>query len=302
MLIKTRNFSESALSHFRELQRMSFAILEEAAGSLSGGETEKEVAHQLVKRYRAAGAGSFFHLPVVLFGERTALPGNWTVGKFFPKDRELKPGESVILDAAPLFGGYLVDTSYSFCLGESDEHRAMMQHLAHYRDSVPAAINSGDSFKCVAERVLQAMVDAGYEAVHTKHPGQVLGHRAIRTPSLPFQLRLQGFDAVSLGWFKLKDSVAMRGIGRRSPLWNTLKTSDHPAHDGLWLVEPHAGLGSVGAKWEEILVIESGRARWLDDSPPHVRQWAQIKAGNSYRPPRTGALLARPAEPGESAR
>ncbi len=133
MFIKTHNFTAAALSHFRELQRTSFTILEETAASLAGGETEKEVAHTLVKRYRVAGAGSFFHLPVVLFGERTALPGEWAIGNFF-------------------------------------------------RDP-----------KC--------------------------SNRAI-----------------------------------------------------------------VGAKWEEILVIEDGKARWLDDEPPHVRQWSQIAAGANYRP------------------
>lgn len=284
MFIKTHNFSEAALNRFRDMQRTSFAILEETAAGLSGGETEKDVARLLVKRYRAAGADSFFHLPVVLFGERTALPGNWTVGNFFPRSKLLEPGDSVILDAAPLFSGYLVDTSYSFCFGSNPEHRAMMQHLATYRESVPAAINDGQTFKNVAEDVLSVMQAAGYEPVHTKHPGEVLGHRAVKTPNLPFQLRLQGFDAVSLSWFRLKDSFATRGLGNRSPLWNTLSTSDHPAHDGLWLVEPHAGLGPVGAKWEEILVVEDGNARWLDDSPPHVRQWAQIDCGGDYAP------------------
>ena len=50
MLIKTHNFSETALSRFRDLQRMSLAILEETAAELAGGETEKETAHILVKR------------------------------------------------------------------------------------------------------------------------------------------------------------------------------------------------------------------------------------------------------------
>lgn len=284
MFIKTHNFSGAALLRFRELQITSFAILEEMAAGLTGGETEKEVAHALVKRYREAGVDSFFHLPVVLFGERTALPGNWSVSKFFPKSNTLESGDSVILDAAPLFGGYMVDTSYSFCFGDNDDHRAMMRHLAQYRDSVPAAINNGDSFKVIADRVVETMRDVGYAPVHTKHPGQVLGHRAVKTPNLPFQLRLQGFDAVSLSWFKLKHSMATNGLGRQSPLWNGLKTSDHEAHDGLWLVEPHAGRGDVGAKWEEILVIESGKARWLDDSAPHLRQWSQIAAGAAYKP------------------
>jgi Xaa-Pro aminopeptidase len=283
-MVKTHNFSKTSLAQFRDLQHMSFSILEETAASLTGGETEKEVARTLVQRYRAAGADSFFHLPVVLFGERTALPGDWTVQHFFPKTKTLEPGDSVILDAAPLFKGYLVDTSYSFCFGDNDEHRAMMQHLAQYRDSVAAAINNRDTFKIVADRVLETMTTAGYEPVHSKHPGEVLGHRAVKMPNLPFQLRLQGFDAVSLSWFRLKDRLARSGWGRHSPLWNTRETSDHETHDGLWLVEPHAGLGSIGAKWEEILVIEDGEASWLDDSPPHVRQWAQIEKGDAYGP------------------
>lgn len=289
MFVKTHNFSEAALNRFRDLQRVSFTILEETAASLSGGESERDVAHLLVKSYRAAGAGSFFHLPVVLFGDRTALPGDWKIGNFFPKDKPLQRGDSVILDAAPLFSGYLVDTSYSFCFGDNPEHRAMMRHLATYRESVPAAINAGQSFKTIADGVLETMKAAGYEPVHTKHPGEVLGHRAVKTPNLPFQLRMQGFDAVSLGWFKLKNSLAIRGLGQHSPLWNNLATSEHAAHDGLWLVEPHAGLGAVGAKWEEILVIESGEARWLDDSPPHVGQWDKIARGDDYGPARSHA-------------
>jgi hypothetical protein len=284
MLIKTRNFSRTSLDHFCYLQRLSFSILERTAAELELGETEKDVAHKLVKRYRKAGASSFFHLPVVLFGDRTALPGDWSVGKFFPKSKSLQHNDSVILDAAPLFDGYLVDTSYSFCFGESDTHRKMMQHLSQYRESVLAAVNSGENFKAIADQVADTMQQQGYCVAHTKHPGEVLGHRAIQTANLPFQLRLQGFDALSLTWFKMKDSLAMRGLGRQSPLWNSLRSSDHKPHDGLWLVEPHAGLDNVGAKWEEILVIEDGQAHWLDDNPPHVRQWAQIAQSKDYSP------------------
>ena len=284
MLIKTRNFSQTALDHFRDLQRVSFNILEQAAAELELGETEKSVAHKLVKLYRKAGASSFFHLPVVLFGDRTALPGDWSVGKFFPKSKPLQYNDSVILDAAPLFGGYLVDTSYSFCFGESDTHRQMMQHLSQYRESVLAAVNTGQSFKAIADQVADTMLQQGYCVAHTKHPGEVLGHRAIQTANLPLQLRLQGFDALSLTWFKMKDSLAMHGLGRQSPLWNSLNSSNHKPHDGLWLVEPHAGFESVGAKWEEILVIADGQARWLDETPPHVRQWAQIIQGEGYSP------------------
>lgn len=284
MFVKTKNFKTEELAQFLELQKLSFSILQLAASRLRGGETEKAVARQLVKDYYSAGFSSFFHLPVVLFGERAALPGDWTVEKFYPKRKTLDEGDSVILDASPIRDGFLVDTSYSFCFGENQAHRDMMSHLSQYRDSIPIAVNQGATFRQIADNVIDNMTRHGYEPVHTKHIGEVLGHRAVRLSKLPFNPRMKGFDAFAISWFKLKNKLAMSGLGRRSPLWNNLKASEHAPHDGLWLVEPHAGKDGVGAKWEEILVIEGGEARWLDEAPPHVLQWRNIEMGDSYRP------------------
>lgn len=286
MFVKTKDFSDSALDRFRQLQRHSFAILEGMAATLTAGQTEKEIARELVLRYRAANVTSFFHLPVVLFGERTALPGDWPIGKFFPTFRALQIGDSVILDAAPLFDGYLVDTSYSFCFGESSVHREMMANLSAFRGQVCDAVNEGQSFKTTADTVASDIRSKGYEAVHMKHPGEVLGHRAVKSLNLPFAWRLKGFDALSLAWFILKGKAAVKGWSREAPTWNSHDELDHAPHDGLWLVEPHAGSGSVGVKWEEILVIDQGRAYWLDDEPPHVRQWSQIAQCGDYGPER----------------
>ena len=284
MLVRQSGFSESELARFRSLQRQSFEILEDTAAALREGQTEKEVGRALVKRYRAAGAGSFFHLPVVLFGERTALPGKWRLGNFYPQDRGLAPGDAVILDAAPLFDGYLVDTSYSFCFGENAAHRKMMSDLARFRAGVCDAVNAGRRFRAIADDVAAEVTALGYEPVHRKHPGAVLGHRALKTPTLPFTWRLRGFDGPSLGWFLMMGRAAEAGLIRGAPTWNQRSTSDHAPLDGLWLVEPHAGGDGVGAKWEEILVVDDGEARWLDDTPPHVWQWSQIEAGNAYAP------------------
>jgi len=288
MMVKTEKFSQAELSQFLTRQQTSFNILKSAAAKLQGGETEKDVAHQLVKDYYASGATSFFHLPVVLFGERTALPGNFPVEKFFPKKKKLEAGESVILDASPIYDGYLVDTSFSFCFGENQAHQAMMLHLSQYRDSILEAVNRGEGFRAIAEAVNNNMQVTGYEPVHTKHVGEVLGHRAIKLARLPFKPRIKGFDAFAISWFKLKNKLATSGLGKQSPLWNALKTSEHPPHDGLWLVEPHAGKDDVGAKWEEILVIENGKGRWLEATPPHVQQWQHIANGLSYRPTQLG--------------
>lgn len=282
-MFKTRNFSEAELARFRELQHLSFSILTDEARRLEPGMSEREVGRRLVKAYYKHGVKSFFHLPVVLFGERTALPGDWTVAHFFPKKRTVAEGEAVIFDCAPIFDGYLVDTSFSFCLGDNPTHREMMHNLAEFRTSVPAAVNAGDSFKAITESVNARIATWGYEAVHPKHPGNVLGHRTMKLPRLPFTWRNQGFDALSLNWFYANE-FASRAALARSPLWNATRTSDHAPYDGLWLVEPHAGKGAVGAKWEEILVIQDGQARWLDDDVPHVRQWPLAAQARDYGP------------------
>ena len=211
MLVKTRRFSAEMLNNFRRYQQLSFKILEEMAAQLKAGDTEKAVAKKLVKRYREYGADSFFHLPVVLFGSRTALPGDWPIGKFFPRDRALKSGDSVVLDAAPLFSGYLVDTSYSFCFGEDAAHRKMMAHLSTFREYVLQAVNRGDSFSQIALEVNQLMENAGYEPVHGKHPGAVLGHRAVKTSSLPFSRECRVSMRFHLAGFVSAMDWLMRG-------------------------------------------------------------------------------------------
>lgn len=282
-MFKARGFSDAELDRFRALQRLSFAILADEARRLEPGMSEREVARRLVQAYRREGVKSFFHLPVVLFGERTALPGDWPVASFFPKKRVAAEGEAVIFDASPIFGQFMVDTSFSFCLGDNPTHRAMMLNLATFRASVRDAVNLGESFKAITESVNAAIAGWGYEPVHSKHPGNVLGHRALKLPRLPFVWRNQGFDALSLNWFYANEFLA-HGKLARSPLWNATRTSDHAPFDGLWLVEPHAGQGPVGAKWEEILVIENGHARWLDDDVPHMRQWALAAEARDYGP------------------
>lgn len=272
MFIKAKGFSIPELDRFRSLQKTCFGIQTELASEIREGVSEKEVAGELFMRYKKAGAGNFFHLPVALFGERTGLPGRWGIGKFYPRDVKLKPGEAVILDGAPLFDGFLLDTSYSFALGPNPKHDEMMRSLLVQRTKIHDAVNRSLSFREIAQGVADDCDALGYEGVHEKHPGEVLGHRAVRVRG-PQGWRLRGSDGVSLSWFLMKSALA-RHMPRQSPLWNRNASSDHAPTDGLWLVEPHFAGGGFGAKWEEILVIEKGRAHWLEDDPPHVRKWA----------------------------
>ena len=271
MLFKTKNFNNSEIEQFTDLQKTCFKIQSEIASGLKEGDDEKTVAKLMYKKYKESGAGNFFHLPVVLFGERAGLPGDWRISNFFPKKNILKQGDSVILDAAPIFNGYLVDTSTSFCFGKNIYHDAMMTDLIAERQLILDETNQGLSFMQIAQNVQSRASANGYESVHEKHPGEVLGHRAGRwITGNKLSFRQQGFDAPTLLWFKLNSKLANLGFKTLNPLWNRNNDSDHPPTDGLWLVEPHYAKNEIGAKWEEILLIDKGKARWLQDDPPHL--------------------------------
>jgi len=273
MIAQLRGFTAVQLARFRAAQRASYAVLEDTAKGLAPGISERETTTRMMRAFGALGVKSFFHLPVALFGARTALPGKWRNGQFWPTKMRLAEGDAVILDASPIFDGYLVDTSYSTRLGANAEHHQMLLDLAPFRGAIASRVREGATFRAIALEIDAQMRAQGYENRHQAHLEEVLGHRALRlrapTPGVTYQ---KGFDAQTLAWFALHTVAGRRGLGA-SPNWNARRSSDHAPWDGLWAVEPHMGRGALGAKWEELLVIQDGAVFWLDDDSPHMRYW-----------------------------
>jgi hypothetical protein len=274
MIVQHRRFRPAQLERFKAGQRASYDVLEAVAAGLEPGITEREATLRITRAYRALGVRSYFHLPVALFGARTALPGRWRLRDFWPTRNRLKEGDSIILDASPIFDGYLVDTSLSTRLGDNDAHHRMMMDLAPFRDRIATQVREGAPFRAIALETDSAIRALGYQNRHQAHLEEVLGHRAVRIRRpRPKWIYKKGFDVQALGWFALHTIAARKGLWRFSPNWNANLTSDHAPWDGLWAVEPHLGKGDVGAKWEELLVIQDGAVFWLDDDVPHMRYW-----------------------------
>lgn len=280
MIVQHRGFSAAQLERFRAGQRASYAVLEEVAAGLSPGISERAASLRLTRAYRALGVRSWFHLPVALFGARTALPERWRLRDFWPTRNRLQEGDAIILDASPIMDGYLVDTSFSARFGDNQEHHRMMMDLAPFRDLIAARVREGASFRAIAIETDARIRALGYENRHQAHLEEVLGHRAVRLRRpRPGWIYRKGFDVQALGWFALHTVAAKKGLWRLSPNWNAEATSDHAPWDGLWAVEPHLGKGAVGAKWEELLVIQDGQVFWLDDDVPHMRYWRSHGGG-----------------------
>ena len=266
--MKTDRFTDAELEQFRRFQRLSYAIQQSAVDQLHDGITEREVARMLMKAYRAEGVAAWFHLPVVLFGDRTALPDPWTVLGFWPTERALQPGDAVILDASPIFGDYLVDTSQSLHHGANVLHDAIAADDLTYRDTILGAVRSRATFKQIAVNIDMRLTAAGYSNRHRLHPGAVLGHRVAKLERA-VEPDKDGFDQTLIGWF-VENVAAADPPSKPSPTWGAYDGSDHPPADGLWAVEPHIARNGIGVKWEELLVVAGADVYWLDDTPPHV--------------------------------
>ena len=266
--MKVDGFSDSELDEFRDRQRLSYAIQQSVMEQLHDGITERAVARLLMKAYRSEGVQAWFHLPVVLFGDRTALPDPWTVLRFWPTDRVLQPGDAVILDASPIFGDTLVDTSQSFHHGPNATHDAIATDDLAYRDTILDAVKRRATFKEIAIHVDATLTHAGYANRHRLHPGAVLGHRVAKLERAA-EPDADGFDQTLIGWF-VEHVAAAAPPAVPSPTWGAYDGSDHPPADGLWAVEPHIARDGIGVKWEELLVIAGDDVHWLDDAPPHV--------------------------------
>ena len=99
---------------------------------------------------------------------------------------------------------------------------------------------------------------AGYNNIHQKYPFSVLGHRVYETNERFGSLKLLNF-----GWQSFW-ALASRGI------FGQLLNANHEGDlTGLWAIEPHIGTQTFGAKFEEILIVEPHRVKWLESNPQY---------------------------------
>ncbi|MEO6623593.1 MAG: M24 family metallopeptidase [Burkholderiaceae bacterium] len=277
-LIQWQHFDAAQLHWLAELQRQVYAALQAVAATLASGDTERDVVRRIHRALRPLGLQSYFHVPVALFGERTAYPGRFGQFEALATERALKPGDAVILDAAPLIDGFTVDCSYavpppagSAAAAAFSEGDAM---LAELRALILERARAGANMRAVAREVDTFITQRGFENCHRKHIGQVLAHRITRAqPAFIARRRVKGLNPAVVAWFFTRSARAANGRADLTPNWNQTRQSDTPVASGLWAVEPHLARDGVGLKFEEVLVVDEQGARYLDDTLPHVQRW-----------------------------
>ena len=236
-----RAHSTDDLSGYAASQSLSLQCAQEVAKLIQPGWTEIEAARAMEIWLRDHGVKSFFHKPFVWWGNRTRFDGVKTYWDYQPTARRLLEGEVFILDVAPIVGGYICDIGFSGVIGENKD-------FDKGRDFLVSELRDGQS---VWRAIDQKIKLAGYENIHAKYPFGVLGHRVHKAKTLV------DLSFLHFGWQSYWEFTS-RG------LFGQLLDSSHVGRmEGVWAIEPHIGGSSFGMKFEEILVVDSEGARWL---------------------------------------
>lgn len=248
-------------------QRVAREALLSVAETVEPGDSELTVCARMEREFRRAKVAHWLHTPYAWWGERTRFDwrGSWEANAL-PSERILQEGEAFVLDAAPIVAGFPADFAYSGFAGDSAQpssaHAALLQQLASLKRELGRWALEAASGGALCERVAGVIRDAGLDVIHTRYPAQVLAHT------------LEGFPNWSA-------SAPRIGTGFQLPLLLTYATGIVLHHlagapypflnagapgrpHGLYAVEPHLGLGSLGAKFESVLLVDGDETRWLD--------------------------------------
>lgn len=249
-------------------QRRTQKAVQQVLEDLRPGQTELELAASLRGRLLGMGATGFFHEPLAWIGKRTAFEGMGRKADTFPSSRALERGDNLILDVAPCFPDGVCDVSHAAGLEPSPRLVLGLQALQELRDLLPGWVSERYTGRDITAAVTAHARTRGLESCQHHYLFGALGHRVYTSPPL---LRGSAFGLGLGSGLRLFGRAAAHRVAPGLvpwPFWSDSRHSNSPPGDGLWSVEPHLRIGSVGVKWEELMLIEGGQARWLDPENP----------------------------------
>jgi Xaa-Pro aminopeptidase len=246
--------SKPQLESYRTCQSLARQGALEIKSLLSEGWTERRAAELLDTWLRDHGVEQFFHHSFVWFGDRTRFTDVRGYRDYQSCERVLSANQAVILDVAPIFSDVMCDIGYSFVFGENEEVTKGLAWIADLRGLIPKIFEQCQNGGQVCTKIDQMIVEAGYDNIHSRYPFGVLGHRLHHGGAVGPKQHILNF-----GW---QSYWAFLSRG----LFGQLLNEDHEGSiEGLWAIEPHIGGAGWGVKFEEILIVENGKARWIDD-------------------------------------
>ncbi len=145
------------LSHLEEAQAATDQAFDEILDKLAVGVTERQVAQELERLMKAAGADGLAFDSIAAFGENSAEPHHE------PTYRALEDGDIVKLDFGALWAGYHADMTRTVAFGTPAPELVKIYNIVQEAqqagvDAVRAGV-SGGAVDAAARKVIE---DAGY--------------------------------------------------------------------------------------------------------------------------------------------
>ena len=163
--------SAAELKLIRKAARITDATVAEFPKLAKPGVSEKSVAWELEKFMRESGADRAAFDIIVAAGPNSALPHH------HPGDRELTPGDIVIVDLGAEVGGYKSDLTRTFYLGDSADDKFWEIYDAVLKAQLAAigGIREGVSGKEIDSLARDIIAGAGYAENFGHGTGHSLG-------------------------------------------------------------------------------------------------------------------------------
>lgn len=202
--------------------QLSETALERTIAQARPGMTERQIAQILADELNAAGSEGFAFHPLVLTGEKSALPHGNT------GDRTLQADEFLLIDFGGMKGGYPADITRTFCLGTpSDEMRAIYDAVYRANAAAREAARPGVTCGDVDRAARQVIEEAGYGEYFTHRTGHGLGLEVhelpqiangvdeVLAPGMVFTIE-PGIYIPSIGGVRIEDNILITADGAQS--------------------------------------------------------------------------------------
>ncbi|MBT7610919.1 MAG: M24 family metallopeptidase [Bacteriovoracaceae bacterium] len=272
-----------------DIQQIAIKVADEVFNQLEVGMTEIDAVNLLKESGKNRGISHYFHYPFAWFGDRTMfknfsqpLPilskSTWKKiqlpkslkelphfgQEFMPSNIKLENNMPVILDLAPVKNDVFADIGHSKFFGDSDEHKNMMAFLDKLKMQIPDIIRTEKKINRIYSHIDRLIADNDYINCHGLYPLGVLGHKVGKYPKLKLPIRkfsLMGFAPEAFIFLLAQNLTAPFYYSKKTPFLTA--DINQEISDGYWAIEPHIGFDNMGAKFEEILIINGNTIEWL---------------------------------------
>ncbi len=159
--------SADEIDRTRKALTIAEEVFRQVVKQLRPGMTEKQVAWEMEKKMRQAGADTLSFPSIIAAGPNSALP------HAIPTGREIKAGEPILFDWGARLNGYCSDTSRTVFIGTPDDTFLKVYHTTlEAQKKAIAAIKSGANTKTVDALARDFIHQSGFEGKF----GHGLGH------------------------------------------------------------------------------------------------------------------------------